>query len=239
MHVFYQCQDRQTNRQRQTGRQTDRDRTYGHTMPATNLFHVISTPWHKHDSTWVRLWHDIFVHQIATFHTQLDTRQTLLVSCLWNVEWGSHLDRWRLAAEDDCDSEAAAELGLVIISLLIWNTDDDAHHSYCVYYVQKQMKEMITSCYTHVHKQIMPTKTKFIVTLIPVCNMKLSFHCHHLKDSCECNVIKMGSDETHINVSLKYEEQRHKTVSTDHNFLTDRTAKMDWTEVFLLTSLMH
>ena len=128
----------------------------------------------------------------------------------------------------------------MIISLLIWNTDDDAHHSYCVYYVKKQMKEMITSCYTHVHKQIMHTKTKFIdsfelsfsihLTLfvcVHVCNKKLSFHCHHLNDSCECNVIKMGSNETHINVSLKCEQQRHKTVSTDHNFLTERTAKVE------------
>ena len=37
----------------------------------------------------------------------------------------------------------------------------------------------------------------------------LSLHCHHQNDSC----IKMGSDESHFNVS-----QSRKTVSTDHNF---------------------
>ena len=42
----------------------------------------------------------------------------------------------------------------------------------------------------------------------------LSPHCHHQNDSC----IKMGSDESHFNVSLFVEGQSHKTVSTDHNF---------------------
>ena len=42
----------------------------------------------------------------------------------------------------------------------------------------------------------------------------LSLHCHHQNDSC----IKMGSDESHFNVSLNCEGQSHKTVSTDHNF---------------------
>ena len=38
----------------------------------------------------------------------------------------------------------------------------------------------------------------------------LSLHCHHQNDSC----IKMGSDESHFNVSLNCEGQSHKTVST-------------------------
>ena len=36
----------------------------------------------------------------------------------------------------------------------------------------------------------------------------------HQNDSC----IKMGSDESHFNLSLICEGQSHKTVSTDHNF---------------------
>ena len=41
----------------------------------------------------------------------------------------------------------------------------------------------------------------------------LSLHCHHQNDSC----IKMGSDESHFNVSVGSEGQSHKTVSTNHN----------------------
>ena len=41
----------------------------------------------------------------------------------------------------------------------------------------------------------------------------LSLHCHHQNDSN----IKMGSDESHFNVSLESDAQSHKTVSTDHN----------------------
>ena len=41
----------------------------------------------------------------------------------------------------------------------------------------------------------------------------LSLHGHHHNDSC----IKMGSDESHFNVSVGSEGQSHKTVSTDHN----------------------
>ena len=37
----------------------------------------------------------------------------------------------------------------------------------------------------------------------------LSLHCHHQNDSC----IKMGSDESHFNVSVGSDEQSHKTVS--------------------------
>ena len=37
---------------------------------------------------------------------------------------------------------------------------------------------------------------------------------HHQNDSC----IKMGSDESHFNVSLIVRDKVTKTVSTDHNF---------------------
>ena len=40
----------------------------------------------------------------------------------------------------------------------------------------------------------------------------LSLHCHHQNDSC----IKMGSDESHFNVSVGSNGQSHKTVSTNH-----------------------
>ena len=42
----------------------------------------------------------------------------------------------------------------------------------------------------------------------------LSLHCHHQNDSC----IKMGSDESHFNVSVRSDGRSPKTVSTDHNF---------------------
>ena len=48
----------------------------------------------------------------------------------------------------------------------------------------------------------------------------LSLHCHHQNDSC----MKMGSDESHFNVSLIL---RNKTVSTDHNFWRERRAEAD------------
>ena len=44
--------------------------------------------------------------------------------------------------------------------------------------------------------------------------MYLSLHCHHQNDSC----IKMGSDESHFNVSVGSDGQSHRTVSTNHNF---------------------
>ena len=43
----------------------------------------------------------------------------------------------------------------------------------------------------------------------------IAIHCHHQNDSC----IKVGSDESHFNVSLTVMQgQSHKTLSTDHNF---------------------
>ena len=41
----------------------------------------------------------------------------------------------------------------------------------------------------------------------------LSLHCHHQNDSC----IKMGSDDSHFNVSVGSDGQSHKTVSTNHS----------------------
>ena len=41
----------------------------------------------------------------------------------------------------------------------------------------------------------------------------LSVYCHHQNDFC----IKMGSNESHFNVSVGSDEQSHKTVSTNHN----------------------
>ena len=46
----------------------------------------------------------------------------------------------------------------------------------------------------------------------------LSLHCHHQNDSCT----KMGSDESHFNVSVGSDGQSHKTVSTDHNLFEEK-----------------
>ena len=55
----------------------------------------------------------------------------------------------------------------------------------------------------------------------------LSLHCHHQNDSC----IKMGSDETHFNVSVGSDGQSHKTVSTNHNLSEE---KGEWVNVLLI-----
>jgi len=62
----------------------------------------------------------------------------------------------------------------------------------------------------------------------------LSLHCHNQNDSC----IKMGSDESHFNVSVGSDVQSHKTVSTNHN-LSEEKGEPKWyrTEVLPLTSL--
>ena len=63
----------------------------------------------------------------------------------------------------------------------------------------------------------------------------LSLHCHHQNDFC----IKMGSDESHFNVSVGSDGHSHKTVSTNHNLFEERgEPKRYRTEVFPLTSLM-
>ena len=62
----------------------------------------------------------------------------------------------------------------------------------------------------------------------------LSLHCHHQNDSRA----KMGSDESHFNVSVGSDGQSHKTASTNHN-LSEEKGEPKWyrTEVFPLTSL--
>ena len=46
----------------------------------------------------------------------------------------------------------------------------------------------------------------------------LLLHCHHQNDSC----IKMGSDESHFNVSIGSDGHSHKTVSTNHNLFEEK-----------------
>ena len=46
----------------------------------------------------------------------------------------------------------------------------------------------------------------------------LSLHCHCRNDCC----IKIGSDESHVNVSVGSEGQSHKTVSTNHNLSEEK-----------------
>ena len=63
---------------------------------------------------------------------------------------------------------------------------------------------------------------------IPITN------CHHQNDPC----IKMGSDESHSNVSVGSGGQSHKTVSTNHNLFEEKgEPKRYQTEVLPLTSL--
>ena len=62
----------------------------------------------------------------------------------------------------------------------------------------------------------------------------LSVHCPHQDDSC----IKMGSNESHFNVSVGSDGQRHKTVSTNHNLFEEKgEPKRYGTGVIPLTSL--
>ena len=49
----------------------------------------------------------------------------------------------------------------------------------------------------------------------------LSLHCHHQNDFC----IKMGSDESHFNVSVGSDGQSHKTLSTNHNLLKRKESR--------------
>ena len=51
----------------------------------------------------------------------------------------------------------------------------------------------------------------------------LSLHCHHQSDSC----IKMGSNESHLNVSLIVRDKvtRRPSVSINHNFWRERRAE--------------
>ena len=43
-------------------------------------------------------------------------------------------------------------------------------------------------------------------------------HCHHKNDSC----IKVGSGESHFNVSVGSDGQSHKTVSTNNNLSEEK-----------------
>ena len=62
----------------------------------------------------------------------------------------------------------------------------------------------------------------------------LSLHCHHQNDSC----VKMGSDESHFNVSVGSDGQSRKTVSTNHNLFEEKgEPKRYRTEGLPLTSL--
>ena len=62
----------------------------------------------------------------------------------------------------------------------------------------------------------------------------LSLQCHHENDSS----IKMGSDESHFNVSVESDGQSHKTVSGNHNLFEEKgQPKRYRTEVLPLTSL--
>ena len=62
----------------------------------------------------------------------------------------------------------------------------------------------------------------------------LSLHCLHQNDFC----IKMGSDESHFNVSVGSDGQSHKTVSTNYNLFEEKgEPKRYRTEVLPLTSL--
>ena len=61
----------------------------------------------------------------------------------------------------------------------------------------------------------------------------LSLHCHHQNDSC----IKMGSDESHFNVSLIVRDKVTR-LSTDHTTFEEKgEPKRIRTEIPLLTSL--
>ena len=62
----------------------------------------------------------------------------------------------------------------------------------------------------------------------------LLLHYHHQNDSC----IKMGSDESHFNVSAGSDAQSHRTVSTNHNLSEEKgESKRYRTEVLPLTNL--
>ena len=61
----------------------------------------------------------------------------------------------------------------------------------------------------------------------------LLLHCHLQNDFC----IKVGSDESHFNVSEGSDGQNHKTVSTNHNLFQEKGEPKQYrTEVLPLTS---
>ena len=61
----------------------------------------------------------------------------------------------------------------------------------------------------------------------------LSLNCHHQNDFC----IKMGSDESHFNVSVGSDGQSHKAVSTNHSLFEEKGERKRYsTEVLPLIS---
>ena len=61
-----------------------------------------------------------------------------------------------------------------------------------------------------------------------------SLHCHHHNDSC----IKMGSNESHFNISVGSDGQSHTTVSTNHKHFEEKgELKRYRSEILSLTSL--
>ena len=64
--------------------------------------------------------------------------------------------------------------------------------------------------------------------------MYLSLHCHDQNDFC----IKMGSEESHFNVSVGSDGQSHRTVSTKYHLFEEKgEPKRYRTEVLPLTRL--
>ena len=62
----------------------------------------------------------------------------------------------------------------------------------------------------------------------------LSLYCNHQNDFCD----KMGSDESHFNVTVGSDGQSHKTVSTNHNHFEEKgEPKRYRTEVLPLPDL--
>ena len=61
----------------------------------------------------------------------------------------------------------------------------------------------------------------------------LSLHCHHHNDPC----IKMGSDESHFNVSLTVRDKVTRQCPQTTTFEEKREPKRIGTEIPLLTSL--
>ena len=64
-------------------------------------------------------------------------------------------------------------------------------------------------------------------------NIYLSLHCHHQNDSC----IKMGSDDSHFNVSLTMRDKVTRQCPQTTTFEEQGEPKRIKTEVLLLTSL--
>ena len=64
-------------------------------------------------------------------------------------------------------------------------------------------------------------------------NLYLSLHCHHQNDSC----IKMGSDDSHFNVSLTVRDKVTRQCPQTTTFEEKGKPKRYRTEVLRLTSL--